>query len=500
MRNTTLRRVSNAVVFVLLVFCLRSVHTADMELKVQEHQLENGLKILILPRHKTPTFAIYMYYRVGSVNEVTGKTGIAHFIEHLMSKGTATVGTTDYEAEIPLMEKKDALWKKINAESAKQNPDKKLLEELKKQFAEAEKEHRRLIISNEIDKIYLKNGAYRMNASTSFDWTNYFMSLSKNKLELWCAIESEIMRKPVFREFYTERQVVLEERRMRYDTQPWSQMFEQLLAAAYTTHPYGRLVIGAASDIEAFTRKDIQRFYRLYYAPNQAAISIVGDVEPPAAVEMIRRYFDDIPRQPDPSPVVTVEPDQHGERRVEVLFDASPELGIAYHKPDLADPDQAVFDVIGELMVTGRTSRLYKKLVDELQIAVSVSAGDFTTKYPGLFFIFATPRAPHTTADLEKVIYEEVERLKTEPVSDWELQKIKNQIEADFIRSLESNAGLAHAIGRYETIYEWEYINRILTLRKQVTPEDIMRIAKKTFTKQNRTVSILVKRGKEETF
>jgi len=265
------------------------------------------------------------------------------------------------------------------------------------------------------------------------------------------------------------------------------------LAAAYTYHPYGRLVIGASSDIESFTRKNVEDFYRLYYAPNQAVVSIVGNVSPDEAVEMITKYFGDIPRQPAPPPVVTVEPEQKGERRVEVLFDANPELGIAYHTCGMADPDQPALDILAEILVKGRTSRLYKRMVDEMQIAVSVSAGDFSLKYPGLFFVFATPRAPHTTDELEAVIYEEIEKMKTEPVGDWELTKIKNQIEADFIRSLESDSGLARSIGKYETLYRWEYINQILPTRKAVQPEDIMRVANKYFNRENRTVSVLVK-------
>ena len=487
------KSISSLIFSLIFVSAFATAAESEFELDILEYQLDNGLTILILPRQKSPTFSIYMHYRVGGANEVTGKTGLAHFIEHLMSKGTPELGTTDYNAEVPLMEQKDAVWQKLVAELKKDDPDRKLAGELTLKMDTLEKKHRELIVSNEIDKIYLQNGAYRMNASTSFDWTNYFMSLPKNKLKLWCSIESEVMRRPVFREFYTERQVILEERRMRYDTQPWSRMFEQLLAAAYTYHPYGRLVIGVSSDIEGFTRKDVEEFYRLYYAPNQAVISIVGDVDPDETVAMITKYFGDIPRQPDPPPVVTVEPDQMGVRRVEVLFDSNPELGIAYHTCGMDDFDKPTLDVLAEILVNGRTSRLYKKLVDEMQIAVEVSAGEFSLKYPGLFFVFATPRAPHTVEELEKVIYEEIERLKTEPVGDWELTKIKNQIEAEFIRNLESDSGLARALGKYETLNEWEYINRIYRTRKLVRPKDITHVAQKYFTKENRTVSVLVK-------
>ena len=471
----------------------------DLKLNVQEFVLKNGLKILILERHNVPTFSVYLYYRVGSVNETAGITGISHFIEHLMSKGTKQLGSTNYQAEIPLMKEKDNLMAQLAQELKKENKDEMKIQQLQEKFKKISQEHKKYIVSNEIDRIYIQNGASGMNAGTSYDWTNYYMSLSKNKLELWCAIESQIMRGPVFREYYEERKVIQEERRMNYETRPGGRLYEELISAAYTIHPYGRLVIGAMSDMQNYTRQQVQDYYKLYYAPNQGVISIVGDVDPEKTVAIIKKYFGDIPSQPRPPEVVTVEPKQTGERRVEVEFDANPELGIAFHKVAITHPDQPVFDVLAEIISGGRTSRLYKKLVEEKQIAVSVWSGDFYSKYPNLYYIFATPRAPHTVDEVEKAIYEELEKLKTEPVSDWELQRAKNRLEADFIRSLDSNNGLARNIGYYEVLYKWQFINTIPEKRNAVTVEDIMRIAKKYFNRSNRTVAYIVKVEKKKT-
>ncbi len=486
------------VLFLISFLQIKLLLADDLKLDVQEFVLKNGLKILILERHNVPAFSVYLYYRVGSVNETAGVTGVSHFIEHLMSKGTKQLGTTDYRAEIPLMKEKDNLMAQLTQELKKEYKDQAKIQQLQEEFEKISQEHKKYIVSNEIDRIYIQNGASRMNASTFCDWTNYYMSLPKNKLELWCAIESQIMRGPVFREYYEERKVIQEERRMNYETRPGGRLYEELISAAYTVHPYGQLVIGAMSDMQNYTRQQVRDYHKLYYAPNQAVISIVGDVDPEKTVAIIRKHFGKIPSQPKPPDVVTVEPKQTGERRVEVEFDANPELGIAFHKVAIANPDQAVFDVLAEILSSGRTSRLYKKLVEEKQIAVSVWSGDFYSKYPSLYYIFATPRAPHTVKEVEKVIYEELEKLKTEPVSDWELQRAKNRLEADFIQSLDSNDGLARNMGYYEVLYKWQFINTIPEKRNAVTVEDIMRIAKKYLNKSNRTVAYIVKVEKKK--
>lgn len=478
----------------LLVAGRLSASTAEsLRLEVNEHTMANGLKVLILERHRVPTFSACIYYRVGSVNESTGSTGIAHFIEHLMFKGTRTLGTKDFAAESGIIRQKDEVMEEIERERGRKEKRPEVIKKLQERFEELEKEHKKLIVSSETDKIYTENGGADMNASTSFDWTNYFLSLPSNRLELWCAIESELMRYPVFREFYQERDVIQEERRWAYETSPGGALYEQLIAAAYTVHPYGIPVIGAMSDMQNFRRQQVRDFHTLYYAPNRAIVCLVGDVSAEKATAVIEKYFGSIPAQPDPPPVVTVEPEQRGERRAAVEFDANPQVGIAFHMVDVTHPDQAVFDVLSEILSSGRTSRLYRKLIEELEIAVEVWSGHSASKYPGLYYIFAEPRAPHTVEEVEEAIYAELERLKTERVSPWELQRAKNRLEADFISQLDSNQGLANRIGLYEAIDGWRYINTVLDRWRAVSEEDILRVARRYLKKSNRTVAFIEK-------
>ncbi len=465
----------------------------DLRLDVNEHTLSNGLKVLTLERHRTPIFSAYIYYRVGSVNESTGSTGISHFIEHLMWKGTRTLGTKDFAAELEIMRQKDEVMGQLDEEMRREEKRPEVIEGLQKRFKELDREHKKLIVSNEIDKIYAENGANDVNASTWLDWTNYYLSLPSNRFELWCAIESDIMRYPVFREFYQERSVVQEERRWRYENDPGGALYEQLIGAAYVAHPYGRPVIGAMSDIQNYSRRETRDFYTLYYAPNRAIICLVGDIHPEKALLTIEKYFGSIPQQPDPPPVISVEPEQKGERRVAVEFDANPQLAIAYHKVGMTDADQPVFDVLAQVLSSGRTSRLYKRLVQELEIATDVSSGDFESKYPNLYYIFVEPRAPHSIEEVERAVYVELERLQKEPVSDWELDKAKNRLEASFISDLESNDGLAAKIGMYEAIESWRRINTVLDKWKAVSAQDIMRVTKTYLKKSNRTVAFIEK-------
>ena len=486
-------------VYVLLVLLLGGQSAAqELRLEIQEHTLANGLKVLLLERRDVPVFSSCIYYRVGSVNESIGSTGISHFIEHLMWKGTRTLGTKDFAAEKEVMREKDEVMTRLDAERRRRNPRAEVIQDLQARFEKLDAQHKKLIVSNEIDKVYTESGATRINASTFYDWTNYYLSLPANRFELWCAVESDIMRHAVFREFYQERGVVQEERRWRCETDPFGALYEQLAAAAYVVHPYGKPVIGVMSDIENYTRKQVQHFHTRYYAPNQAVVCIVGDVRADRVLEMVENYFGSIPRQPEPPPVVTVEPEQKGERRVSVEFDANPQLGIAFHKVAVTHPDQPVFDILSQILSSGRTSRLYRKLVEEMQIAVDVLSGDIESKYPDLYFIFVEPRAPHTIEEVEAAVYVELDRLKKEPITEWELQKAKNRLEANFIASLESNDGLAARIGFYEMMDDWRLINSVLERWKAVSVEDISRVASAYFTRSHRTVAFIEKRSPAE--
>lgn len=497
-------RASRIRVWSLVVLTLGAVATLyaqDLEERVVEHTLPNGMKLLLMRRPQSPTVALNMYVKVGAVDEPVNKTGIAHMLEHMLFKGTKVLGTKNYQAEEPLMKRLDELYQQYDAERDKgESADTTKLAELKAQIEQttsAQKEH---ILSNELDEVYSREGAEGMNAGTSIDYTTYFLSLPTNKLELWMMLESERMRNPVLREFYTERDVVMEERRMRYEVQPDGMLQEQFQAAAFIAHPYQRPVIGWDSDINRLKRPEAEEYFRTYYAPNNTVCAIVGDIDPPKVIEMMTSYFGDIPKQDIPERVSTREPAQKGERRVAVEFDAEPELLIGYHKPTLPHFDDFVFDMISGILSSGRTSRLYKKLVEEQQLAVDIGTynGWPGARYDNLFLVYATPRHPNTPAQVEEAIYKELERLMTEPVTEKELQKVRNQMQAGFVRSLDSNEGMAENLAEFELLAgTWKYLLNQLKAIESITAEDVQRVAKQYFTTTNRTVGTLVRKQTE---
>jgi predicted Zn-dependent peptidase len=310
-------------------------------------------------------------------------------------------------------------------------------------------------------------------------------------------MELERMTSPVLREFYKERDVVMEERRRSYDSNPMGKLYEAFVASAFIAHPYRLPVIGWSSDIARLTRVETQVFFETYYGPNNAVVGIVGDVRPKELIEALEQSFGRIESRPFTPGVETEEPAQEGERRVEVVFDANPVVMIGYHKPDLHHPDEVVFDVIDSLLSRGRTSRFYKRIVQEKQLAVEVStaSGVPGVRFPNLFMIQGIPRAPHTTQEVETAIYEELERLGRESVDPRDLQKILNQLDADLVRSLQSNSGMASQLSYFEAVVGgWRYILEVRKAIGKVSPEDVMRVAKTYFTKENRTVATLIKK------
>jgi predicted Zn-dependent peptidase len=327
------------------------------------------------------------------------------------------------------------------------------------------------------------------------------ISLPSNRLPLWAAIEADRMANPVLREFYKERGVVMEERRLRNDDSPNGLLFETFTSAAFRAHPYGIPTIGWESDILSLTPAATEAFFKTYYGPGRATIGIVGDINPKEVIALIESTFGKIPAAPPPPQIVTTEPPQRGERRIEIEFDAEPSLAIGFHKPGLGHPDDYVFDVIDEILTEGLTSRLYVKLVRDGRLAASVSSD---ANYPGvrapnLFVLNATPAAPHTTAEVEAAILAELERLKTEPVTSKELERVLNNLDADMVRALRSNSGLASQLALYQTVAgDWHYILKARDKVAAVTPADIQRVATQYFTKSNRTIATLVKKGDEK--
>jgi len=465
-----------------------------LKLDVQEFTLDNGLTILVVERHQVPTVAVCLTYRVGSADESSGITGIAHFVEHLYDKGTPMLGTTDPALDRKLIAEKDKVMTTLRAERTKTTPDAEKIKALEARYAQLKAEHEKITVSGEIDKILTEAGAEDKNATTSFDRTNYFMSLPANRLELWCAIFSQIMRGPVFREFYEEQQVILEERRMRVDNSPTGALWETLLSAAYVGHPYHHPVLGWADDMASYTRPAVTAFYTRYYAPNRAVLSIVGDVEATAAVALVEKYFGDIPRQPPPETRRTAEPAPRGEKIVTVEFDAQPWVYSAWLTVPLDDPDHAALNVLGEIMSGGRTTRLYKRLIEEEQIAVGIWSGILDLRDTNLFMYGATPQAPHTVEEVDAVVLDEFDTLKTELTSARELQRAKNQLAAGFVRAMESNLDFAKILGEYEVMVGWEFLRDYVARTEAVTAKDIQRVARAYLNRANRTLASIVPR------
>ena len=472
---------------------------------VIEHRLSNGLTVLMVERHQTPVVSINIAFEVGGANEQVGETGLAHLYEHMAFKGTRTIGTKDYAQEKPILEELARVGTELeqrqrdtaNKSGGPTAEERAAIDALQKTFKELQTHASQYVVENEMAMLYERHGGVGLNASTGKDVTRYVISLPANRLPLWAAIESDRMANPVLREFYKERGVVMEERRLENNDSPNGLLFETFTSAAFRAHQYGIPTIGWGSDLVSLTPAETEAFFKTYYGPNRATIALVGDINPKDVIDLIESTFGQIPAVPVPPPLVTREPEQLGERRVEVEFHAEPTMVIGYHKPALGDPDDGVFDVIAAVLTHGRTSRLHTTLVQEKQLAASV---DSDANYPGvrapnLFILTANPLVPHTVTEVETAIYEELERLKREPVSPKELEKVINNLDAALVRALRSNSGLASQLAFYQTVAgDWRYILKGRDKMAAVTAADIQRVAAQYFTKTNRTVGALVKK------
>ncbi|MGC2324602.1 MAG: pitrilysin family protein, partial [Terriglobales bacterium] len=337
-------------------------------------------------------------------------------------------------------------------------------------------------------------GGRGVNAFTNWDETAYHYSLPANRVALWAYLESERFLHPVMREFYKERDVVIEERRMRTDSQPIGRLVEQFLGASFATYPYHRPTIGYYSDLYYFSATDAKDFFDHYYVPSNMVVAVVGDVKPDEVVPLVEKYFGRLPTRPQPPPVHTAEAPQNSEREVELRETAQPFYLEGYHRPNYRDPDDAVYDAITDLMSNGRTSRLFRALVRDKKIAAEAEgfSGFPGTKYEHLFAFDAVPLPGHTTEEMRQAIHEEIERLKNSDVSDEELKMVKTRAKANLIRGLGDNAGMAFQLGLYQLRYgDWRELFRSVEHIDKVSKEDIRRIANKTFQPTNRTVGII---------
>ncbi|WP_228060323.1 MULTISPECIES: pitrilysin family protein [unclassified Coleofasciculus] len=461
--------------------------------RVTEFRLDNGIKFIVLENHQAPVVSFVTYADVGGANEPTGKTGVAHFLEHLAFKGTQRIGTVNYEAEKPLLDQLDQLAEQIRV--AKATGKEAEVAKLQEEFSQVEAEAANLAKQNELGQIVERAGGVGLNAATSADATVYFYSFPSNKLELWMSLESERFLEPVFREFYKEQEVILEERRLRTDNSPIGQMIEAFLDTAFQVHPYKRPVIGYNEDIRNLTREDVQQFFETHYGPNNLTFAVVGDVDPAEVKQLAQTYFGRFKTKPAPPEVTAIEPPQQQAREVTLRLPSQPWYLEGYHRPSIDHPDNAVYEIIGRLLSDGRTSRLYKSLVEEKQVALSAQgfSGFPGDKYPNLMLFYALTAPRNTVEDVATALRSEIEQIKTEPVSPQELERVKTQARAELLRTLDSNMGMARNLVEYEVkTGDWRNLFEQLKAIAAVTPADIQRVAASTFQPENRTIGRLL--------
>jgi predicted Zn-dependent peptidase len=466
---------------------------ASFEKRTTVKVLPNGLTLLVCERPEAPVFSFYTLVDAGSADDPQGDSGLAHMFEHMAFKGSTEIGTTNYPAEKIALAKVEVAYAAYDAEFRKrvgQNPAK--LAELKKVFEDAQAAAQKYVIPNQFSEIAEENGAVGINASTSEDSTQYFWSMPSNRLELWAYLESQRIGHPVEREFYKERNVVQEERRMRVDSAPIGRMVEQFLAAAYVAHPYRRPGVGWESEISQVSATGAAAFHSKYYVPSNIVIAVVGDLKAADTMPVLERYFSSIPAGPKPEPMTTIEPPQVAEKSVAIREATQPFYIEGYHRPDYRDPDDATYDAIADIFSNGRTARLYRSLVRDQRIAAEAEgfSGFPGQKFPGLFAVYAVPLPGHTPEQMREAIHKEIDLLKNTDVTDAELERFKTRAKADLLRGLGDNEGLAHQLAEYQTRFgDWRELFRQLDKINAVSKADIRRVANKIFIDSNRTTA-----------
>jgi predicted Zn-dependent peptidase len=467
---------------------------ASFEKRITVKTLANGLTVIVCERPEAPVFTFFTHVDVGSDREVPGITGLAHMFEHMAFKGTDKIGTNDYANEKGALDKVEQAYQSYDQERRREvGKDDKKLAELEKAWKDAMTDAQKYVIENQFGELVEQNGGTNLNAFTDNEETGYFYSLPSNQVELWAYLESERFLHPVLREFYKERDVVHEERRLG-ESDPFQRLFEQFTAAAYVAHPYGQPVVGWPSDLESFSMTDARAYYKKYYVPSNMVVTLVGDVKASEVMPMIETYFGRLPAGPKPEPLRTVEPPQNAERIV-ILHETSQPIFIeGYHKPSARDKDDAVYDALQDLMSNGRTSRLYRSLVRDKKIAAQTGGfnGFPGSKYPNMFIFFSISTPGHTPQENRDAIHAEIERLRNEDISDEELAMVKTRAKADLLRQLGDNQGLAFQLGTTQQLRgDWRELFRHVDDIGKVSKADIRRVANAIFVESNRTVGMI---------
>ena len=473
----------------------------EFEKKVTEFTLSNGLHFIIIERHEAPVVSFNTYVKAGSIDDPAGQTGLAHMFEHMAFKGTPWIGSKNWPEEKKALDEVEEVYAQLEQERRKDlraNPAR--IEQLESRVKAAIDKADLYVDPNAYPRIIEENGGVGMNAGTSLESTNYFYNFPSNRIELWFLLESERFLHPVFRQFYNERDVVLEERRMRVESSPQGKLMEALLGTSFIAHPYRVGPGGWASDIKNLRVPEAERFYKTFYVPGNITMGIAGDVNPAEAKRLAEKYFGQLPAGPLPPLVTTVEPKQEGPKHVDVNSPSQPLLFIGYKRPDQYDKDDPVFDVISTILSSGRTGILYKDMVRDKKLSVAAVAVPTypAGKYPNLFLFFLAPSAGRTNAENEKEFYEVLEKFKNEKVDDATLARVKTKARAGLIRELDSNSGLASQLTSYYNSYgDWRKLFTSLDEVNKVTADDVQRVARRYFVPENRTEALTVKPAKE---
>ncbi len=494
----------------LLALAARAGAAQTPEIAVEEFRLTNGMKWLLFERHEAPTVAAGWMARVGSANERPGITGISHFFEHMMFKGTRTIGTRALESDLTLIEEQERVREAMRAELALMRerlrrgeiddlarPENQTdrYRELERTFDTLVKQQRETIIKDHLDQIYTRNGGEFLNAGTDEDATLYFIRVPRNRLELWCWLESDRLQSPVFREFYSERDVVFEERRLRTESTPLGKFEEEFQALFWEAHPYQWPVVGWASDIPAYTLAQAKEYFATYYAPNNLTGALVGDFRTAAVKPLLERYFGRLPRgKADPPEVVTLEPQALGEKRYNAEAETSPTVRAWWQGVPFVHRDRAALDLLSDVL-SGRTGRLYKGLVLGRQVANQAFAFADFKKYAGTFGVEVTLKDGQDPAAAEAALYAELDRLKSEPVPDDELQKVKNQAKAAAYRRLYQPMSILQQLLVYDGLGDWRYINTASAETDAVAAADVQRVARQYLAPERRTVGVFRRKG-----